>query len=106
MSAADADDLIQEAYARVWVANFSAIASPRAYLYASLRNLLLEHARHSQIVPMERMGEIDELRIPSEEPGPERSVGARQELERLKALVKALPAQCRRTFELHKIQGL
>lgn len=106
LSVSDADDLIQEAYSRLWETDFAAIRNPRAYFYAALRNLLLEQARYAQVVRMERMGEIDELRIPSNDPGPERRVGARQELERLKALAKALPAQCRRTFELRKIQGM
>ncbi|MEJ1963648.1 MAG: RNA polymerase sigma factor [Gammaproteobacteria bacterium] len=102
----DIDDLIQEAYSRIWSADFSDVHSPRAYFYQSLRNLLIERARHAQIVPMERMGEIDALRIPSEEPGPERLVSARQELERVTALIAGLPAQCRRAFELRKMHGL
>lgn len=106
LSPHDADDLIQEAYSRIWSANFDAIKNPRAYLFATLRNLLLEQARHAQIVPMERMGEIDELRISSEEPGPERRIAARQELKQLLSVVGRLPAQCRRVFELRKIQGL
>lgn len=106
LSPSDTDDLIQEAYSRVWGADFDTIHNARAYLYATLRNLLLEQARHAQIVPMERMGEIDELRIPSEDPGPERRATARQELERLRVLVADLPAQCRRAFELRKIEGL
>ena len=106
LSGADADDLIQEAYARLWLIDFSQIDSGRAYLYTTVRNLLLEHARRARIVPMERMGEIDALRIPSEEPGPERRVGARQELDRLERIVAALPEQCRRAFQLQKFRGL
>ena len=106
LSGADADDLIQEAYARLWLIDFSQIDSGRAYLYTTVRNLLLEHARRARIVPMERLGEIDALRIPSEEPGPERRVGARQELDRLERIVAALPEQCRRAFQLQKFRGL
>jgi RNA polymerase sigma factor (sigma-70 family) len=106
LATSDADDLIQEAYSRIWGADFATIHNPRAYFFQTVRNLLQEQARHAQIVPMERMGEIDALRIPSEDPGPERRIGARQELERLTALVRALPAQCRRTFELRKIYEL
>jgi len=101
----DADDLIQEAYSRIWSADLTAIHSARSYFYATLRNLLAEQSRHAQIIPMERMGEIDELRIPSEEPSPERRIAARQELERLRRLIASLPAQCRRAFELRKMQG-
>ena len=106
LSPADLDDLIQEAYSRVWSADFGTIHNPRAYFFQTLRNLLLERARHAQIVPMERMGEIDDLRIPSEDPGPERRVSARQQLERLSTLITALPAKCRTVFELRKIRGL
>jgi RNA polymerase sigma-70 factor (ECF subfamily) len=52
------------------------------------------------------LGEIESLNLISEEPGLERQVGARQELARLKAIVAALPAQCRRVFELCKLDGL
>jgi RNA polymerase sigma factor (sigma-70 family) len=102
----DADDLIQEAYVRLWLADFGQITNGRGYFYATLRNLLLEHARRARIVPMERLGEIEALRIPSEEPGPERASSARQELERLLAIVEALPEQCQRAFRLQKFHGL
>lgn len=106
LGAADVDDLIQEAYARLWSAELHGVAQPRAYLYAVIRNLLAERARRARIVPLERMGELDALRIISEEPGPERRASARQELDRLLQAVGALPAQCRRAFELCKFDGL
>lgn len=106
MSGADVDDLVQEAYARLWLVDFSRIGNGRSYLYTVIRNLVVEQARRARIVPMERMGEIESLRIPSEEPGPERSVNARQELERLTRIVDALPEQCRRAFQLQKFGGL
>jgi len=102
----DVDDLVQEAFARIWAADFSTIRNGRAYLYATVRHLLAEYARHQRIVPIELLGEIDSLSIISDEPGPERRVGARQELERLGAIVAALPVQCRRVFELRKFEGL
>jgi len=55
---------------------------------------------------MERLGEIDALLIPSEEPGPDRRVSARQELEKLERIVAELPEQCRRAFQLQKFQNL
>lgn len=106
LAAADTDDLIQEAYARLWLSDFAHIGNPRSYFYATVRNLMLEHARRARIVPMERLGEIEALRIPSEEPGPERQVTARQELERLLAIVEALPEQCQRAFRLQKFHGM
>jgi len=102
----DVDDLVQEAFARIWAADLATIRNGRAYLYATVRHLLAEYARRSRIVPIELLGEIDSLNLISEEPGPERRVGARQELDRLRAIVAALPEQCRRVFELRKFDGL
>jgi RNA polymerase sigma-70 factor (ECF subfamily) len=102
----DVDDLVQEAFARIWAADFSTIRNGRAYLYATVRHLLAEYARRSRIVPIELLGEIDSLNLISNEPGPERRVGARQELDRLRVIVAALPVQCRRVFELRKFEGL
>ena len=55
---------------------------------------------------MERIGEIETLRIPSEEPSPEHNVQARKELERLEQIVASLPEQCRCAFTLQKFRGL
>ena len=57
-------------------------------------------------MPIELLGEIDSLSIVSDEPGPDRRVSARQELDRLRAIVATLPAQCRQVFELRKFEGL
>jgi len=106
LDAADVDDIVQEAFARIWTANLAQITNPRAYFYTVVRHLLAERARHARVVPMERMGEIESLRIICGEPGPERRVSARQELTRLLKLVAELPRQCRRAFELRKFDGL
>lgn len=100
----DIDDLIQEGYARLWECDLSRIANARAYFHATVRNVLLEHARRARIVPMERLGEIDALRMVSGEPGPERQVGARQELERVWQAISKLPQQCRRAFRLQNFE--
>ena len=104
LPAADCDDLLQEAYARIWVADFARVTNPRGYFYTIVRNLLLEQARRARIIPMERMAEIEALRIGSD-PGPERRVTARQELERLCQIIATLPAKCRQAFELRAFEG-
>jgi len=106
LDGSDIDDIVQEAYSRLWTANLAGVANARAYFYTVIRNLVAERARRARVVPMERMGEIEALRIISEEPSPERHVGARQELARLMKLVGRLPAQCRRAFELRTFEGM
>lgn len=104
LSETDIDDLMQDAYTRLWTAEYTRIANGRSYLFTTVRNLLMEQARRARIVPMERLTEIEALRIPSEEPGPDRRVSAQMELERLERIVAQLPEQCRRAFELQKFQ--
>jgi RNA polymerase sigma-70 factor (ECF subfamily) len=106
LGGADIDDVIQEAYARLWTAELAAITNPRAYFYQITRNLVLQRARHARVVPMELMGEIGDLGVISDEPGPERDLSARQELDRLMSIVSRLPPQCRKAFELRKFEGL
>lgn len=102
----DVDDLVQEAFARIWAADFALIRNPRAYLFATARHLLAEYARRSRIVPIELLGEIESLNLISDEPGPERRLSARQELDALRAIVAKLPPQCRQVFEMLKFEGL
>lgn len=104
LPAADIEDLLQEAYARIWETDFARIGNPRGYFYSIVRNLLLEQARRARIVPMERMTEIEALRVVGDF-SPERHVSARQELERLCRIIGALPAKCREAFELRIFEG-
>jgi RNA polymerase sigma-70 factor (ECF subfamily) len=101
----DHDDVIQEAYARMWEVDPTRIANARGYFYTIVRNLLLEHARRARIVPMERMTEIEALRLVSDDPGPEQRVTARQELENLCQIIASLPAKCRKIFKLRSFEG-
>lgn len=55
LSAAEIDDLIQDAYTRLWTAEYARISNGRAYFFATVRNLLMEQARRARIVPMERL---------------------------------------------------
>lgn len=105
LPAEDMDDLLQEAYSRIWTSDPSRIANPRGYFYVVVRNLLLEQTRRARIVPMERLAEIETLRLANDEPGPERSETARQELENLCRIVAQLPARCRRVFSLRSFEG-
>lgn len=105
LRAADHDDLIQEAYARIWEADLARIGNARGYFYTIVRNLLIEQARRARIVPMERMGEIESLKIVSDEPGPEQRVSARQELENLCRIIAGLPMRMREVLSLRSFEG-
>jgi RNA polymerase sigma factor (sigma-70 family) len=106
LNATDVDDLVQEVFARIWAADCSSIRNGRAYLYATVRHLLTEQARHNRVVAIQLLGELEALNLISEEPGPDRQVAAWQELAQVQAVIARLPKQCRRVFELRKLRGL
>lgn len=100
-------DLRQEVYVRVYEAALRKIPHPvRPFLLATARNLVIDRARRNQVVSIEAVVDLDELEIATDEPGPERSVVARQELRRLQAALDRLPPRCREALTLRKVEGL
>lgn len=107
VSQADSDDLIQEAYCRLSrVTDFDSIERPDAFFFQTVRNLLLNQIRHARIVRIETAAELEELGVADEAPSPERIVGARRDLARVRKRIDELPERCRRIFEMRRIEGL
>jgi RNA polymerase sigma factor (sigma-70 family) len=103
----EADDLIQEAYARLaGLRSVDHIDQPRPYLFRIIKSLILANVRHAQVVAIESIAEMGELDISREETSPDRIVSARQELEWLAAAIESLPMGCREVFRLRKFEDL
>lgn len=101
-----AEDLTQEAYLRAasLPANIE-IINPRAWLFATARNLLVDHSRRSR-VRRNHMGAADDIHlIPDERPCIDAVLLAREELKVLAGAVEALPPRTREVFRLHKFEG-
>lgn len=103
----DVDDLVQEALSRVCQAYAAGpIATPRAFLFTTARNLALDRVRRHQIVNIESLAEIESLPVYSDEDGVPETVAKTQELELLTQAIQSLPDRCRRVLTLRKIYGL
>jgi RNA polymerase sigma-70 factor (ECF subfamily) len=103
----DIADLRQEVYVRVLERASENIPDrPKQFVFATARNLLIDKVRREQIVPIEAAEDLDALEIAIDEPGPDRSVLAREELRRLQAALDRLPPRCREAFVLGRIEGL
>jgi RNA polymerase sigma factor (sigma-70 family) len=103
----EADDLIQEAYARLAsLPSVNHIAQPRPYLFRIIKSLILANVRHAQVVAIESMANLSELNISLEEASPERILSARQQLEHLAQAIECLPPGCREVFRLRKFEDL
>jgi RNA polymerase sigma factor (sigma-70 family) len=105
--ALEADDLIQEAYAKL--ANLSTVSNithPKAYLYQIVKRLILDHIRRSKLVSIETMAEVSDSTVLEEGLTPERILSGRQELERLYRAIARLPAACRSVFLMRKLDDM
>lgn len=102
--AVDVDDVIQEAFLRVLKAHeTSELKSPKAFLFATARNLALDFVRRSKIIHFDSLteNELSDV-IDVSEPIPE-AIAKNQELELLTKAIQSLPAKCRRIFTLRKV---
>jgi RNA polymerase sigma factor (sigma-70 family) len=107
-SMADIDDLVQESYARLLKARAAAtpIHSPKAFLFATARNLALDAFRHGRVTGIVSITENEQSRVLEDMPGIAEIIGHQQELDLLTRAIQALPDRCRRVLTLRKIYGL
>ena len=103
----EAQDIVQEAYCRIAsLSEVGHIRSGRAYLFTTVRMLVIERIRRSRVVKFDTITEIETSSIVYDEPSPERIAAGRRELDRAMRLIEGLPDRCRRVFEMRKVEGL
>lgn len=106
-NASEVADLRQEVYVRAYTSALKAIPErTKQFIFAIARNLLIDRARHEQVVPIEAAGDIESLDTAADAPGPDRIVGARDELRRLQIALDRLTPRCREAVVLGRIEGL
>lgn len=106
---ADVDELLQETYARLLVANPSGgaeVRSVRALALTIARNAALDHLRHRDVVPMDLMSDMASLDVLDERAQVDEIANAHQELALLSEVVAELPKRCRQVFTLRRVYGL
>lgn len=104
----DFDDIVQEAYLRVLRAHDRGdrIESPKAFLFATARNLALMQWRHRQVEKNDVLTETVSSGIMDETCDVPHAVARAQELEILTQAIQCLPTRCRQIITLRKIYGL
>lgn len=107
-----AADLAQESYARVLAAQQAGqtITEPRALLYRTARNLMVDQHRRATVrgtsVAWEDQGEdVAALAAPAANE-PEAAAMSAQHVQALLTVIDGLPLRCREAFILHKFDGL
>jgi len=103
----DIADLRQDIYVRVYESALREIpGSAKPFVFTTARNLLITRMRHEQIVPFEAVSDIEALETAIDEPGPDSTVIARDELRRLQTALDQLPPRAREAFVLRQVHGL
>lgn len=101
------EDVAQQAFVRL-AANGSAvdIHNPKAFLFRSARNFIIdEHRRAAAQRTFLESGGAD-LVEPGAEPSVERVITARECLKIVADTIHAMPPERRRSFLMHRLQGL
>ncbi len=79
--ASEIADLRQDVYVRVYEAALKKLPDlAKPFVFATARNLLINRVRQKHIVPIEAVADLDSLGIANDEPAPDHSVMARDEL--------------------------
>lgn len=104
---ADIEDLLQDVYVRVYESALQEIPlQPKAFVFTTARNLLINRARKAQIVSIEAVADLEALGVALDAPGADRTMIARDELRRLQAAIEKLPPRCREVVVLRRIENM
>lgn len=108
----DVSDVVQETYARLLALSperRSAVRTWRAFLFATARNVAMDHLRRRVSVSLDALPEIHAAAVVlrgSQERRPEEIVNLTQERRLLAGAIASLPEKCRQVLILRKIHGL
>ena len=103
----DIRDLCQDVYVEVYeAAKIEIPKSPKAFIFAVARNILVERVRREQIVSIEAVADFETLGLTADEPGPDRTAIARQELRKLQVALDRMPKRWHEVVVMRRVQGM
>lgn len=104
---AEADDLVQEVFARLQGrAAEAAVANIEGYLFRSAANVLVSHYRAQAARGGDKHRSLEPWLEPHEHISPERTLIGKQAMETVIAALEGLPARSREAFLLHRFEEL
>lgn len=103
----EAEDIVQEAYARLFsLDNYARIANPHAFTMRIIHNVAVERFRRADFVRIAQSASLMALDPADEEPLPDIVAQNRAELRRVARAMETLPPRCRQALRLRRIEGL
>jgi RNA polymerase sigma-70 factor (ECF subfamily) len=80
--------------------------SPKAFLFATARNLALDHFRQKNMSRVDSLGDLDELFVLESGENVAETVARNQEIELMTQAIQSLPDRCRQVMTLRNVYGL
>ena len=103
----DCDDIVQESFVRVLRARArDELRAPKAFLFATARNLAVDRLRRVQVAGTNALAEIDASSVMDPEEDIPESVARAEEIELLTHAIQSLPDRCRQVLTVRKIYGM
>lgn len=103
----DVDDIVQESFAKLLqVRDRGEIRSPKAFLFATARNLVISCLRKVSIRSEISLADFDTADVMDEADDVTTAVSKSEELDLLSQAIQSLPTRCRQVITLRKIYGL
>jgi RNA polymerase sigma factor (sigma-70 family) len=103
----DLDDIIQDAYLRVLQAHAKReIRQPKAFLFATARNLAYNHYHKYHLRVTDPIGNLDDFPVLDETADITETICRNQELELMTQAIQSLPDRCRQVLTLRNVYGL
>ncbi|HYG27678.1 MAG TPA: sigma-70 family RNA polymerase sigma factor [Caulobacteraceae bacterium] len=107
VSPAEADDLVQEVFARLQARSTETpLSNVEGYLFRSAANVLVSHYRAESGQGWNRHRHLDPWMEPREEISPERTLLGKEAIERVVASLHDMPARSREAFVMHRFEEL
>jgi RNA polymerase sigma-70 factor (ECF subfamily) len=101
------DDIVQESFLRVLRAReIGELQSPKAFLFATARNLALDQLRRHHVSRTDSLVKADCTDVLDDRESVPDSVARNQELALLTEAIQSLPARCRQVMTLRLVYGL
>ena len=102
----EAEDLVQEAYARLFqLSTWAQIQNPHAFTMRVLHNLAVEKFRRADVLRIEQAAAMHAFDPIDDAPGPDAAAMARSQLDLVACALEALPDRCREAVHLRRIEG-
>ena len=103
----EAEELVQEAYARLFaLEEWAGIANPHAFTMRIIRNLAIERFRRADVVRLDQGAMLTSLEIADQDPTPDVIAMDRSELSHIVQVMQDMPPRMREALHLRRIEGL